>query len=339
LFVICFFYCQSCQDNKRESEISFYHWKSSINLKQSEMDYLDSLKVKKLYVRFFDVHWDRASKEVIPISVLQWNHFDPGHQLEIVPVVFISNISLEKKDYDKGINILAKNIAKKLEQMLSELDSVRFLVNEIQLDCDWSMSTQSKYFRLIELIKKEMKDIKTFSATIRLHQVRYFTTTGVPPVDKGVLMFYNMGELTKYSEKNSILNINTAKKYLENFELYPLKLDLALPLFSWGVQFRENKIIQIINDLSASDLGNKEKFKNLGNGRFEVLKSDYLKGIYLYKNDVIKLEAVEVDDLKTSIKMVDQVFKKKDYNIIYYHLNESISHKFKPNLVREISEH
>ena len=65
---------------------------------------------------------------------------------------------------------------------------------EIQLDCDWNSSTQKKYFNLIE----EMKLYPTWenivwSATIRLHQLKYPKQTGVPPVNKGVLMFYNMG--------------------------------------------------------------------------------------------------------------------------------------------------
>ncbi len=73
------------------------------------------------------------------------------------------------------------------------------------------------------------------SATIRLHQVKYFETTGVPPVKSGMLMFYNTGDLENPSEENSILNIETAELYLSGLEDYPMQLDIVLPLFSWAV--------------------------------------------------------------------------------------------------------
>jgi hypothetical protein len=206
----------------------------------------------------------------------------------------------------------------------------------LQLDCDWDLETQSKYFRLIQQLKNYLPQIKTFSATIRLHQVKYFTTTGVPPVDKGVLMFYNMGNVAKASEKNSILNIETAKQYLENFDIYPLQLDVALPLFAWGVHFRDDKILQLINDVSIAHLNNKENFEAIGNNKYRVLKSHYLKGIYIYKNDIIRLENIAADDLKKSMQMLRNAFKDKKFDVIFYHLEDYIVRDFNPKLLKTI---
>jgi hypothetical protein len=316
----------SCQKEKTSRPIHFYHWKAQMNVDQQQMDALDSLNVQKLYLRFFDVK--NGPKGPEPISILNWKYFDLGRSLELIPVVFITNNSFKAIEYDAGVDSLAEHIAKKLEQMIQKLDTVRFKVNELQIDCDWSLNTQSKYFRFLQLLKKKMPRIESISATIRLHQVKYFTKTGVPPVDKGVLMFYNMGKVQDWEEDNSILNLKTAKKYLQNFKSYPLRLDVALPLFSWGVQFRNGEIVQLINDASEAELEASEHFEKIGQGRYKVLKSTYLNGLYVYKNDELRIERVEVEDLKQSMKMLKKAMKNKDFELIFYHLDDYILKKF-----------
>lgn len=326
----------ACQEEKEARPIDFYHWKANMNINQQQMEVLDSLQVQKLYLRFFDVKLGPSGPE--PISILNWKHFDLGRELEIIPVVFITNNSLKALEYDGGIDSLATNLAKKLNQMIQKLDGVRFEVKEIQLDCDWSLNTQSKYFRLIQLLKSKMSSIDQMSATIRLHQVKYFTKTGVPPVDKGVLMFYNMGDVSDWSEENSILNLETAKKYLQNFNVYPLKLDLALPLFSWGVQFRNEKLIQLINDVSEAALEKSKDFEKIGEGRYRINKSTYLNGLYVYKNDEIRIERVELADLKKAMKLFKKAIGRKDFELIYYHLDDYILEKFKVESLRSLEE-
>lgn len=326
LGVISLFFLLSCQQEKEARPIHFYHWKAQMNINQQQMDVLDSLQVQKLYLRFFDVKLGPSGPE--PISTLNWKYFDLGRKLEIIPVVFITNNSLKGLEYDSGIDSLAVNLAKKLKQMIQKLDTVRFKVKEIQLDCDWSLNTQSKYFRLIQLLKSKMSSIDQMSATIRLHQVKYFTKTGVPPVDKGVLMFYNMGKVSDWSEENSILNLETAKKYLQNFNAYPLDLDVALPLFSWGVQFRNGELIQLINDVSEAGLETSKDFEKIGEGRYRINKSTYLNGLYVYKNDEIRIERIEQADLKKAMQLLKKAMGPKGFELIYYHLDDYILEKF-----------
>jgi len=54
----------------------------------------------------------------------------------------------------------------------------------------------------------------------------------VPPVDKGLLMFYNMGKISPdLNARNSIYNRADAEAYLESLPNYRLSLDVALPVF------------------------------------------------------------------------------------------------------------
>ena len=65
-------------------------------------------------------------------------------------------------------------------------------VKEIQIDCDWTASTQEAYFEFLHYLKEKAKDKQIqLSATIRLHQL----SMTPPPVDRGILMMYNTGDV------------------------------------------------------------------------------------------------------------------------------------------------
>ncbi len=101
------------------------------------------------------------------------------------------------------------------------------------------------------------------SATLRLHQIKYHQKTGVPPVRKGILMFYNMGSPTRMDVQNSMLDLDIAKQYIGNLESYPLPLDVALPLFSWGVLFHHQHFIMLVNNLREQDLLDHKDFERV----------------------------------------------------------------------------
>ena len=226
--------------SSEEREISFYHWKTKLKLSNSEVSYFNQLASNKLYLRFFDVKWNANQNAAFPTAVLQWEDKNLPKGTEIIPVVYITNetISLTKKEIDA--KLLVENIAFKINSLLKKIDQENYPVREVQFDCDWTDTTKERYFSFLKNIKQRLEKQPEISATIRLHQVKFFKKTGIPPVDKGVLMFYNMGDLTNKKESNSILNLEVAKQYLGKLEQYPLDLDVALPLFSWGVQFRED---------------------------------------------------------------------------------------------------
>jgi hypothetical protein len=71
---------------------------------------------------------------------------------------------------------------------------------------------------------------------------QYRERTGVPPVDRGMLMFYNMGKLSAEPGARSIYDADAAERYLARVGEYPLPLDLALPIWSWTVQVRDGAI-------------------------------------------------------------------------------------------------
>jgi len=295
---------------------AFYHWKNRLDISTSELQYLDRLKAKKLYLRFFDVDWQ--GNQAIPLAVLE-SETILADSFQIIPTVFITNRTMLNIS-NSGLPSLGDQILKKINQLAQSFQSTQ--IQEVQFDCDWSAKSKNNYFQLLTYLKEKFAEQDwQISATIRLHQVKYYQQTGVPDVDRGVLMFYNMDDIDQIDTKNSILYIPTAKQYLSNFENYPLTLDLALPIFKWGLIFQENKLVKIINNLDSQALQDTSRFIKIAENRFEIIKSTYLKGHYLYQKDFIRLEQVAPAQLQEAADLLSSRLTNQELNLIFYHLD------------------
>jgi hypothetical protein len=280
----------------RNFNFSYYFWENNYNLEQDTND--------KLYIKVLDIKYSNK------LEIIETN-FIKSAPKDFIPVVFITNKTLQNLDY-KVISDQIINLVKK------------FNFNEIQIDCDWSDSTKNNYFLLLKELKNNLN--KNISATIRLHQIKYFNKTGVPPVDYGVLMYYNMSSLGDFNTKNYILDNNEAKKYHYNFENYPLKLKLALPLYSQAVQFRDKKAINLFENVEQIDFN--EEFEKLDENKYKVLKSHYFKGKYIYEGDILRFENVNEKELKIAFDDFFELSKNSFDEVIFY----TIKYKTKYNL-------
>lgn len=313
--LICCLYC-SCRHEPPKLTTAFYHWKTALALSQEERTYLDSLKSNKLYVKFFDIDWDAQQQMAIPLAEVQV----AAHtirSLEVIPCIFITNRTFKQLPDDQ-VEDLTDKVLKKIKELAQQLPAHK--INELQFDCDWSKSTRAIYFRFLEVIKKKAPEY-SLSATIRLHQIKFANQTGIPPVERGMLMCYNMGDVDKVDTPNSIFDINILKQYLEGFENYTLDLDIALPIFYWGVLIRDNKVIKLINNLDSEALSDSTLFAKKDAIHFDVLKSTYLKGYYLYEGDQLRLEHVSFQDLSAGAYLMKNVLPQYDRTISYYHLD------------------
>ena len=236
----------------RQLTKAFYYWKSEFSLSEYEKRALTQNDINKLYIRFFDVDWDPISNQAVPKAVV---YFKENPPVAFVPTVFITNRTLEKLSWG-GIEELAKKVQQKIWQIhrqhsqadIPRIDnSAKFSrntlhIHELQIDCDWTLQTKAKYFELLNQLSKQLDANHShfgykvaLSATIRLHQIKFYRTTGVPPVARGMLMYYNMGDWKSPRTENSILDLNTASRYADYVSDYPLPLDVVLPLFRWAI--------------------------------------------------------------------------------------------------------
>lgn len=321
IFLASLFYTSCSEKHERKVIPAFYYWKGVFETSVDKLRYLKLLHVKKLYLRFFDVDWNQNIKQAVPVGDLEINSDVPSG-IEIIPTIFITNRTLVNIPYT-AVSRLGHNILKKIYAKSGKIKNIK--LREIQLDCDWSLSTREKYFKLIEDIKSlASKDSITLSVTIRLHQVKYFYKTGVPPVSKGMLMFYNMSPVTDYHTKNSIFEPEIAQKYLVNFNKYPLNLDVVLPAFSWGVHFRRFRVVGLINDLSAEELLKTNKFKKIDGTHFICTKSCAEFGTVFNRDDVIRIEKIGPEQTLYAARMISKYLKKKNLTVAIYHLNDEL---------------
>jgi len=298
----------ACSAKTEKISTAFYFWRTTFSLTQTEQQYLKDLDVKKLYIRYFDVALQ--NNQAIPVAPIVFNQKPTGYN--VVPVVYIKNeVFLQ--------NGVADSLAVKVYNYIQQINkSANVSVNEIQFDCDWSLKSKQNYFQFIEEFKKLHPNL---SATIRLHQIKYPEKTGIPSVNTGVLMYYNMGVINA-GDDNSIYSQKTAKNYINSLQNYNLPLNIALPVFSWGVHVRSNQVTNLIGGLRVNDLKG-DQFEKISENRFKVVKDIVFKGRYLAKDDEIKIEAVSTEQLKEMIHDIKKNSKHKPNEIIFYDLNEN----------------
>ncbi|AZA79042.1 hypothetical protein EG347_16740 [Chryseobacterium sp. G0186] len=309
ILFVCFLLA-SCT-KKENHPYTFYYWKTYLKLDKEERKALDQASVPYLYTRFFDV--DKIGGKFQPVAVItKDNSFQTNKQ--IVPTVFITNQTMLGISSEE-IKFLAESIHHLIQKKAEEYHLK--MNNEIQIDCDWTAGTRDDYFKFL----KELKRVsgKEITCTLRLHQVKDKKKTGVPPVEKVYLMCYSTSSPLKKSDKNSILDVGILKSYLSKMEDYPIrKVEVALPIYSWGIVTNHLDKHRLINALSKKDLEN-PNFKKISDHEVEILKDGFYFGNYLNKGFKIKVEEISEEQLEDVISFLEK--KITHFNIIYYQLD------------------
>jgi len=307
---LVFLFFASCSEKKTHS-YTFYFWKTNLALNNIEKKALEESTSDFLYTRFFDV--DKINGQFEPVAVITKNK-SFSTEKEIIPTIFFTNRTFYKIKSEE-IQFLAKSVNDLIQKKIKEyqLDCGR----EIQIDCDWTAGTKNDYFTFLkELTKISGKEV---TCTLRLHQVKDKKLMGIPPVEKVYLMCYSTSSPLENSDKNSILDFNILKSYLSKLEDYPLKkIEVALPIYSWGIVTNHLGKHKLINALSKKDFNN-PNFKRISDNEIEILKDGFYFGNFLNKGFKIKTEEISQEQLDSVIHFLDQ--KINHYNIIYYQLD------------------
>lgn len=338
-FFIVLFLLAACQKTPRTIAPAFYHWKTQLALTPSETAYLDALDCRKLYIKFLDIGKDPLSGEISPYSLLEVKDTTGLAGKSIVPCVFITNsvfqhISTEKLDW------LAVKTAGALTDIGRQFPQPAFA--EMQFDCDWTPATRSSFFNFLKKIRGALPTGTTISVTIRLHQYKFPGQTGVPPVDRGMLMMYNTGDIDDWAEENSIFQPQAAQKYLQGATpaRYPLPLDLALPAFSWALVYRDDALWKIIPDPDFAEFRDTGRFETIGetNNRISILKNTFLAGHYLRAGDLIRVEHIDTALLRESARLAAGIELAPDASVALYHLDTATVRQYPAKWLKTVWE-
>jgi hypothetical protein len=327
LIIICtaILLIAGCKKIQRSTEPSFYYWKTVFELSSHEKEYISALKVNSLYIRYFDVDWNKKINQPIPVGEITFKT-QPPENLEIIPVVYLTNATFIYLP-ENQVGVLAEKVLKEINY-IQEYYKIK-PYKEIQMDCDWTIQTKPKFFIFLQKLSGRLKqDGKILSVTIRLHQVKYPDKTGIPPADKAVLMFYNMGKPEDPKTANSILDLKVSENYTDFIHKYPIKLDVALPLYSRAVLFRFGRVINMFNDLDSTTFDTCSFITKTGTSRYLFKNSAYLSGYYFYKNDEIKIETTQFFELEKAALVLNNSMKRDEMRVIFFHLDDRIIKKF-----------
>jgi hypothetical protein len=315
----------ACQEAKNP-DVAFYYWKTVFKLSALEKKTIEENQVKKLYIRYFDIDLDSKTQEPFPRTPI---HFDEStNGFAVVPVVYIKNSVM----LEKSIDML--DLAQKIDDFIRQINAKNQIsVSEIQIDCDWTLLSRDNYLKFLEHFKKISQ--KKLSATIRLHQIKYFKKTKIPNVDKGVLMYYNMGKIAPDS-LNSIYDREIASAYLSSLKKYPLPINLALPIYSWAIHIRDGKVIGLKNKIDFNSLKKDTNFVQIKENWYKVRNSNYKSGSFFKKNDLLKLEAISTSNL---LEMADDLEEHTETNpeeIIFYDLDAFNIKKYEKDIFKKV---
>ncbi len=317
LLLVCLFWT-ACSNKPSDLTLSFYHWKSIPDKPSDVAAYLDQIDNQHVHYRVFDLV--KQGEEIVPVadaaldSVLLQNR-------TFTACIFITNACFKS---NSQVEELARKTWFKIQDKLSKAALLEQCL-EIQIDCDWTAGTRSAYFEYLTALKNLLPDSIVLTATIRLHQVRYPTETGIPPVERGALMCYNMGDIQDIEEINSIFSLDILKTYLPLHISYPIPLDIALPAFDWYLVYRDSKLFKIIHEPEDSLTAFLQDKSSV------ILGADqYVAGHYLYRGDYIKFEEVLIEDLQVALEYIENTRLKTGKYLLFYHLNAELTTKL-PN--------
>lgn len=304
---------QSSEKTYQKVDLGFYYWQNSMN--HSQFTQIKEKNPNKVYLKVFEVH-PHSYYKAVPKAKFQleegsyYSHdFIAESRVSFIPVIYLENATFDNIS-KKDTKWLAEKVKALLKDQWRDLgynyDNPLTAISEVQFDCDWTNSTQSKYFRFIDQFK-QLSQIP-ISTTINLYHLKYPEKAGVPPVSRAMLMYYNMGNIADNTTSNSILNNEIGQKYIREGMTYPLPLDFALPIFSWAVHYRLGNYKGIRHDLNEAKLSDMKCFQQTENqNRYVCQKDTVVGGTYYRYKDVIRMETISKEALMRASNILRKI--------------------------------
>ncbi|MEO0474270.1 MAG: hypothetical protein AAF206_31975, partial [Bacteroidota bacterium] len=202
---------------------SFFHWQSTEGFYNKETEYLDTLQIERVYVRYFEVDWDSRRKRALPLRTITESS---DHQSrEVVPHIAISERCMAQIP-DRKVPELAVQVHDRLARLT---EGQQF--SEILIDCPWTEGSRDNYFAFLDTLASMFDPALSFSVSMHPYHVQQSAILGVPEVDRAMLMLFEYPAPVEEAGSVSILPEERLRNQLQNLPQYPLPVDLALPVF------------------------------------------------------------------------------------------------------------
>ncbi len=310
---------------KENHPISFYHWRTGFAPVGLDREFLQKTPQAKVYIKAFNLNWDPFNNTEKPTTVMKMKPDSLKFIDEVAFTLFVTDEAMRNIP-EVQLPAMAARTAFLLNRTLKSFrKNTDVTIKELQIDCDWSLKSRDKYFSFLEFMRKEAAKIgfTELSATIRAHQVLNSKEFGIPPVDRGALMFYTMGTTANVGERISLFSDALDDTYLDALSEYPLHLDLVMPLSGWGVQYRDGNAIDLMPDLTPESLVATNCCAPLKGNLFVVDSAMYVNYNALNKGDEVYAAPFSESEVQASAeKLLDKL--PDDARLILFHLENSL---------------
>jgi hypothetical protein len=303
---------------------AMYFWESKpYNLCFESEEFLIQNEVEKIYLKFFEVEKNEALV-IFPSAKTNLKLPSKLASIAIIPTVYIRN-EVFKNSSKQELNEFADNLLHLIEKKYNDnFSNLSRSYQEIQMDCDWTISTQENYFYFLKKLKEHSKI--TISATLRLYPYKFPDKMGVLPVDRAMLMCYNLLPPLDAGNKNSILDLEELSKYLVGAQTYPLPLDLALPIYSSALVYKNDQFAGI-HYLGKSDLTT--SLQEIKSPFYSSTKDTLLNELFMRVGDKVKLEKIDLTLLENALKIIQKnISFEEGTTISLFQLNSLGEHRF-----------
>lgn len=308
---------------------AMYYWKTVFDPDSTECTFLTTHHIGRIYLRLFDVvvNTGAGSDEarIVPNATVRFppDWYNQKHQWftdqRFVPVIYITLDALKQIQGEE--EYWGAEMVTRVQHICSYHQLPQ--VCELQLDCDWTSSTEASFFQLCRAVQAHITRCQLpwqISSTIRLHQLARPT----PPVDRGVLMVYNTGSFDNPDARNSILDAKDVQPYMQYLSMYPLHLDVAYPTYSWQLLFRSRQFAGLLQGVNVAD---SIRFAYQGNHTYVALTDLPYNGRLIRKNDRIRTEQSTYAEIVRVKSMIEQELADRPHSTILYHLDShNLSH-------------
>jgi len=310
-----------------------FRWRNSHWMDGGEEQAIRSNGIQRVYMKVLDIDWNSANG-AHPVSTVhipqQWRSYYGSQgewtgRVELVPCIYITNNTFLKLD-DQGTVDLARNLLRKLRMERPAL------IRGVMLDCDWTAKTKARFFRLTRIMNDSL-DVP-LTVTIRLHHYAQPGKTGVPPADRGMLMPYNVGRITEPGNVNSIFDRATAEPYFKNKKSYPLPLDIGLPAFSWGVQFRKGAFVGILSEIQMQQMMSSGMLNGPTRGTLQVVNENDVLGPGLHLGDEIRVEELTPAVIAQVTELARTAVNSDTLAVVYFEASAATFQRMQPEEVR-----
>jgi len=310
---------------------SLHSWSTRWSPDSAQGRLLDSLR-GRIYLRLLDVDLDPRTRAPTAIAPLVFEAPWPAGR-EAVPTVFLRERALRGLD-STAIDVLSSRL---VHAARTTLGSRSVPWKELQLDCDWSAGTRDAYFALLRATGRRLDSGRTVSSTLRLHQVRDRQRMGVPPVKRVLLMLYNMGPASADPTDTVQLDLSSTTPWLPALESYPLRMDLALPVWTWWLHLRDTTVVGLVEG-QLPDPALETALEPVGPGRYRLRRSTWVAGTFFREGDVVKVESATPEALERLVALVAPHLKPDPgRDVSFFSLDALPSSRFPPSFLLRLA--